>query len=252
MPLVSFEGVCKRYRRGGREVVALDDVWLGVEAGEFVGVWGGRRSGKSALLRVAAGIELADAGAVRFAGRDLARLSAGERARLLRREIGFVSPSLEVGRASLAGRGQRVVDYVALPLISAGWDLDDAEVRARHELDRVGAAGCADAAAFELSPGEATRVAIARALVRDPRLLLVDEPATTPSPTERDEVRALVRALGADPGVTLILVSEEVAFVREAARVMSIGDGRLLSTDRPGTVLPFPGGRAARRERPAP
>jgi ABC-type methionine transport system ATPase subunit len=251
MALLSIEGVSKQYRHGRRDVVVLDDVWLEVEVGEFVGIWGARRSGKSTLLRVACGIELPDSGVVRIDGRDLARLSAAQRSRLLRRDIGFAATSLESWRGWNASRSEGVLDHVALPLISEAWDLDEATVRAREELDRVGAVDCADATPFELSSGEATRVALARALIRRPRLLLVDEPAITLNPTERDEIRELLHALAGASKLTVIVASEEVAALRGAQRVVSIGDGRLLSTDRPGTVVPFPGERTARTEHPA-
>jgi ABC-type polar amino acid transport system ATPase subunit len=124
-------------------------------------------------------------------------------------------------------------------------------VRAREELDRLGAADCAEAVPLELSPGEATRVALARALIRGPRLLLVDEPPIAPSPTEWDEIRALLRSLAGESNLALIVASEEVSALRGATRAVSIGDGRLVSSDRPGTVVPFPGERTARTERPA-
>jgi ABC-type sulfate/molybdate transport systems ATPase subunit len=114
----------------------------------------------------------------------------------------------------------------------------------------VGAADCAEAVPFDLSPGEATRVALALALIRGPKLLLVDEPAIAPSPSEVDEIRELLRSL-AGSNLAVIVASEEVAALRGAPRVVSIGHGRLVSTDRPGTVVPFPGERTARTEHPA-
>lgn len=234
MALLSFEGVGKRYRRWGREVVILDDVRLEIDPGDFVGVWGSRRAGKSTLLRLAAGIELADTGVVRFDGRDLRRMSSRECARLWRREIGFVSPERRAGPA------EQVVAHVAMPLASDGWAPADAAAAARRMLDRVAAAGCASAATYELSPGEQTLVALARALIRQPRLLLVDEPAITQSPSERDRICEVLRSVGRQPELTVIVASEDLSPLRSAGRMMSIGEGRVLTADRPGTVVPFP------------
>ena len=109
MTLLSLDGVTKRYARGYREVEALADVGLEVEAGDFVAIWGGSRSGKTTLLRVAAGIESPDGGRVTFDGHDLATLSRRARARLLLTDIGCV---WQTGRIT---RGLSVLDHVALP-----------------------------------------------------------------------------------------------------------------------------------------
>jgi putative ABC transport system ATP-binding protein len=241
MALLSFEQVSKRYLDlGVHEHVVLDGVSFDIEAGTSAGIWGPRRSGKSTLLRIAAGIELPDAGVVRFEGRDITMLSDRERARLVRTKIGLAPSNWR------ETRNVRVVEHVALPLLSGGASMREACVKARGALERVGATSRADAAIFELSPGERTRVAIARALVREPALLLVDEPALTPSPTERDELYALLRSLGDERGLTLLVVSEDLAAIRTARQAMTISDGTLRSSQRSGRVLPFPEDRAQR------
>jgi putative ABC transport system ATP-binding protein len=241
MALLAFEGVSKRYLDlGVHEHVVLDDVSFEIEAGTSAGIWGVRRSGKSTLLRIAAGIELPDAGVVLFEGRDITRLSDRERARLVRTQIGLAPSSWR------ETRNVRVVEHVALPLLSNSASMREASVKARAVLERVGATGRADAPIFELSPGERTRVAIARALVRDPALLLVDEPALTPSPTERDELYALLRSLAGERGLTLVVASEDLAAIRTARQAMTISDGTLRSSQRAGRVVPFPEDRAQR------
>jgi ABC-type methionine transport system ATPase subunit len=248
MALLSFEGVSKRYRQGRRDVLVLDDVWLELDEDDFVGVWGARRAGKSTLLRLAAGIEPPDAGRVRFGGRDLASLSGRERARTLRREIGYVSTAFEMAHAWQAGRGERVVDYVTIPLIGDGWEPRRAATEARRRLSGLGVGDVADARASELSAGERICAALARALVRDPRLLIVDEPAIPPSPEERDSIRELLRGLSERPGLTLVVASEDVGSLRGAGRVLSVGDGRVLSSERAGQVVAFPGEQSVRRK----
>jgi predicted ABC-type transport system involved in lysophospholipase L1 biosynthesis ATPase subunit len=245
MALLSLEQVSKRHRSGRREVVVLDGVSLDVDSGDYVGIWGAPRAGKSSLLRLAAGIELPDAGSVRFDGRDLAKLSSRERALLLRRSIGYVSTPLDSARWN-AGRSDRVLDHVAEPLLGDRRRPTDARAAARRALDHVGATACIHAATHELSTGERTRVALARALVRAPRLLLIDEPALMPSPNERDAIRVLLRSLLGDSDMTLIVASEDVGALRGVPRLLSVGEGRLLSTDRDGTVLPFRREQAAR------
>lgn len=246
MALLSLEGVSKRYRRGRREVLVLDDVWLRVDAGDHVAVWGERRAGKSTLLRLAAGIELPDEGIARFDGRSLAELSASERTCLLRDTIGFVAAPVGAWDEN---RRMRVLDYVAVPLLADGWTPGrDAAALARSALERVGVPHCGDLHPGELSLGERTRVAIARALIREPRLLLIDEPAATPSPSEQDEIRALLRSLAHGEDLTLVVASQEPAILRGAGRVVSVSDGRVLTSERPGTVLSLR--EAARRREP--
>lgn len=241
MPLLSFERVSKRYLDlGAREQTVLDGVSFEIEPGASVGLWGLRRSGKSTLLRIASGIELPDAGVVRFEGRDITTLSDRERARLVRTKIGLAPSSWR------ETRNVSVVECVALPLLSAGASMREACVTARAALERVGATGRADAPVLELSPGERTRVAIARALVRDPSLLLVDEPGLTPSPSERDEIYALLRSLAGERGLTLVVASEDLAAIRTARQAMTISDGTVRSSHRSGRVVPFPEDRVKR------
>jgi predicted ABC-type transport system involved in lysophospholipase L1 biosynthesis ATPase subunit len=241
MSLLAFEAVLKRAPdEAGRPLALLDGVSFEIEAGESAGIWGMRRSGKSTLLRIAAGLEAPDGGAVRFEGRDLARLSRAEIARLLRAKIGFAPLERH------ATRNELVVDRVALPALSLGASLRDAHKAARRVLERVGMTSRADARLAELSPGEHTRVAIARGLVRDPALLLVDEPGATPSPAERDAICALLRSLAKDPALALLVASEDVAAIRATNRAMTLADGALRSTDRAAEVIRFPRQRAGR------
>jgi len=239
-PLLSFENVTKHYREpGGQTLRVLDRVSFELEAGDSAGVFGLRRSGKTTLLRVAAGIERADSGTVRLDGHDVATMSEAAHARLLRDKIGLAPVGWH------ATRGQRVVDFVSLPLLSNDTSFHDANVIARHALERVGATSRADARVAELSPGERTRVSIARALARGPVVLLVDEPSVTPSPGERDEIHSLLRSFAHDPGLTVVVASEDIAAIRTARRAMTISDGQLrVSGQRPGRLIPFPDGRS--------
>jgi ABC-type lipoprotein export system ATPase subunit len=239
-PLLSFENVTKRYREpGGQTIAVLDDVSFKLDAGDSIGILGLRRSGKSTLLRIAAAIEQPDSGIVRFDGEDIGALSEAARAQLVREKIGLAPAVWH------ATRGQRVVDFVALPVLSNNESFHDATVIARQALERAGATSRADARVADLSPGERTRVSIARALARNPVLLLVDEPSVTPSPGERDEIHELLRSFARDPSVTMIVASEDVAAIRTARRPMTISDGKIrMRGGRSGRLIQFPEGRA--------
>jgi lipoprotein-releasing system ATP-binding protein len=235
-PLLSFENVGKRYPDGSREIVVLDRACFEVDEGAFTGVWGARRAGKSTLLRLMAGVERPDTGRVRFEGRDMAGMSLLKRERLLREEIALMS----MGDWHPIAR-ETVVEHVALSLGSSMSSMSDARSRARRVLNRVGISSHADDLTGSLSLTERMRAILARALVREPRLLLVDEPASLPSLSERDALYGLLREITRASGMTLVIASEEMAPLHGAEVVMSIGDGELCSTDERGTVVHFPG-----------
>lgn len=235
MTLLSFSQVTKRYPRGREQLAVLDGVSMEVDAEDHVGLWGPRRAGKSTLLRIAAGLEQPDAGSVCWDGRVIGQMSPGERARLLR--------GGGIGLASTDWRPQpnhRALEHVALPLLSDRTSLRGAKIQARRALDRVDAGYCADLWTHRLSLGELMRVALARALVRGPRLLLVDEPAVLPSPIESEEFYALLRNLGRGGGLAVIVASEDLGAIQSAPRVLTIGEGRLLSMESAAVVVPFP------------
>ncbi len=244
-PLLSFLNVSKRYPDGGREILVLDRVSLEIDAGSSVGVYGPRRSGKSTLLRLAAGIALADSGSVSFEGSDIARMAAGERGRLLRGKIAFVSAA-----DWRATAGESVLDHVATSLGSEGLTMREARRRAIRVLDEV-EVGVASAAELttSLSLTERARVMLARALAREPRMLVLDELGLLPNLGDRDRFFALLRSSTRERDTTLLMASEEMSALQGVGVMMSIGDGELLSTDTRGTVVQLPGRRRAGAER---
>jgi putative ABC transport system ATP-binding protein len=234
---VSFESVSKRYRDGGRDIVVLKEASFVLERGVFIGVWGSRRSGKSTLLRLMAGVESPDAGKVSFDGADLAEMTSSRRERLLRGDIALV--------AAMDWRpypGESVVDYVALSLGSSMSSIAEARCTARLGLDRVGMTDHADSMTGSLSMAERMRAMLARAIAHKPRVLLVDEPALVPSLVERDALYALLREVARERGLTMVVASEDMTPLHGAEVVMSIGDGELCSTDERGVIVGFPGG----------
>jgi ABC-type lipoprotein export system ATPase subunit len=247
-PLLSLQNVSKRYPDGNREILVLDRVSVEIDAGVSVGVYGTRRSGKSTLLRLAAGIALPDTGTVSFQGRDIARMSGSERGQLLRGEIAFVSAT-----DWRANPGERVGEHVATSLGSEGVTMREAKRRALRVLERVGV-GAADAEelASSLSLTERARVMLARALAREPRLLVLDEPALMPNLGDRDRFYALLREQAHEHHMTLLLASEEMAALQGVGVLMSIADGELLSSEERGTVVPLPGRRRSGAERSGP
>jgi predicted ABC-type transport system involved in lysophospholipase L1 biosynthesis ATPase subunit len=243
MTLLSLTQVTRRYGDGRRKVTVLDRVSMEVDAEDFLGIWGPRRSGKTTLLRVAAGIEMPDSGAVCFDGRVLTEMGPNERARTLRAHgiahvCGDWQPQLN----------QLCIDSVAMALLGDRVSLREARPLARRALERVGAGACAEEWTGRLSPGERMQLALARGLAREPRLLLVDEPAVSPSPIECQELYALLRSLARTDGLAIVLASEDLAALEGTRRIMSISGGDLRSMDSEGVVVSFPGRYNGRAE----
>jgi ABC-type polar amino acid transport system ATPase subunit len=220
--LIEIDGLRKAF--GAR--VVLDGVSLRVAAGEAVALMGPSGAGKTTLLRCINGLERADAGTVRVAGKTLAAGAASDDRALaaIRREVGFVFQTWNLfhNRTVLGNVIEAPVHVARVPVA-------DATARARALLDEVGIAHRADARPTELSGGEQQRAAIARALAMGPSVLLLDEPTSALDPERALALVVLLRRLGAG-GLTLVTVTHDAAFARElGARVIRIGAGRILS-----------------------
>lgn len=231
MALLDLDSVSKRYSQGSRERVALTAVSLQVDAGELVGVVGRRRSGRTTLLQVAAGIEPPTEGAVSFAGVPLARrpmLGAPE-------GIGYVMTSF---LESIAGT---VLEHVAAPVMGLGAAPGEARLRAYELLLRVGAADAASAPAPELDPAEAVRVAIARALATRPRLLLADDPVLGVRLAERDALLELLASLAHDDGVGVLATLDSGGELYGCDRAVTLDMGELRGETLPrrAPVIPL-------------
>ena len=199
-----------------------------------------RLAGKTTLLEVAAGLELPDSGSVLWEGDDLAKMSVDRRARYRRRR-GIALASCDWRpRAS-----EPVVTHVATPLYSDTLKIGEAERCAHRALERVGASQLGHRTTDRLGVSDRVRVELARALVGEPRVLLVDEPAILPRPSEARELFALLHELPTQLGVALVIASEEVTAVRGAHRVMNL-DGKLYSTEPRRKVVELRPGRGTR------
>ncbi len=230
MSLLELEHVGRRYACGLHDRVALRDVSLELDAGEFVAVWGLRRSGRSTLLRVAAGVEAPDTGVVRFGGRDLAD-GHGD---VLGRGIGFAQKRFR------ADEGQSVLDDVMVGQLARGVCSALARARARDALERAGVGHSAELRPNELDGAEVVRVAVARVLALKPQLLIIDEPTLGVELLARDAIQLLLRSL-ADEGIAVLASTGESTGLSGADRALALGDGELRGslTPRLAAVVPL-------------
>ncbi len=215
-PLFRARGLGKTYRTGAVDVHALREVDLDVERGEFIVLLGPSGSGKSTLLNILGGLDVPSAGTLYFGDTELTRAGEGELTRYRREHVGFVFqfynliPSLTV-RENVA----LVTDIVAHPM-----PVDEA-------VDRVGLTPRRDHFPAQLSGGEQQRVAIARAIVKQPEVLLCDEPTGALDYHTGKLVLEVLAGVNRDIGTTTIVITHNAAIAGMADRVIHLGDGRI-------------------------
>ncbi|MHB8522546.1 MAG: ABC transporter ATP-binding protein [Limisphaerales bacterium] len=222
-PLLRARGLTKSYRLGKRAVDVLCGVDLRVERGDFVALRGASGSGKSTLLHLLGGLDLPDAGEIRFAGRDLATLRNSELAQFRNQRIGFVFQAYHLLPELDA------LENVCLPARLARLAAAEAEARGRELLARVGLAARWDHRPAELSGGEQQRVAIARSLMNHPDVVLADEPTGNLDSHRGGEIIELLGALWEERRVTVIIATHDAKVAARAQRVLELADGRIQS-----------------------
>jgi putative ABC transport system ATP-binding protein len=219
MSLITVDNLKKDYTSGKLVVRALQGVDFTVERGEFVSVVGPSGCGKSTLLYVLGGMLTASGGRVTVDGLDITGASGGELTAYRRKKVGFVFQkfnlisSLSVaGNLEIAGaiRGRR-----------AG-----AVSRIETTLENVGLTHKRGAKPLELSQGEQQRVAIARALVKEPALILADEPTGNLDSENSDNILRLFRDLSDRQGQTIVMITHNRSLAAETDRIISMKDGR--------------------------
>lgn len=232
MSLLALEHVGKRYGSGAQSRIALREVSFEIQPRELVAVWGRRRSGRSTLMRVAAGIERPDTGRVLFEGRDLyAPRTHG---------LDVVCYCRTSFRPA---EGQLVLDQLVLGQLSRGIAVAEARARAADALHAVGAKDLIASRCGDLDPAERVRVAIARALVREPRVLVIDEPTIGVDPLVRDGLLKLLRSL-ANEGIAVLTSTGDAAGLEDADRALTLSDGELNGSVAPDTAAVIPLRRA--------
>lgn len=229
MALLELQGITKIYDQGKIEVPALRGIDLTVETGEFTTVFGPSGSGKTTLLNMIGCLDKPTAGRIAFNSQDLGELEKKGLAMVRRNNIGFVFQS-----------------YNLIPVLTAYENVEFAirlvnkyhkkEVRERvlRILDAVGLAGLEDRKPNELSGGQKQRVAIARALVKEPKLILADEPSANLDSKTSEEVLQVMLKMNQELGTTFIFSTHDPRVMEYARRLIEIRDGQIAKDQRRG------------------
>ncbi|GAA5174434.1 ABC transporter ATP-binding protein [Niveibacterium umoris] len=220
-PVVAMRGVSKAYRLGAVQVPALHAADVDVRSGEMVALTGPSGSGKSTLLHIAGLIDTADAGSYALAGTATMQLDETRRTHLRRNAIGFVFQSFNLVPV------MTVAENVEYPLFLDGMPRREARDRVAAMLARVGLADRAKHRPDELSGGQRQRVAIARALVKQPRLLIADEPTANLDSHTADEVIAVIRELCHEAGTACLIATHDDRLTAHCDRVLALRDGAI-------------------------
>jgi putative ABC transport system ATP-binding protein len=218
--ILKVTNLSKVYGKGDTQIKALDNVSFGVDKGEFVAIVGPSGSGKSTLLHILGGVDTPSSGQVLVDGTDICALDQTKLAIFRRRQIGLIYqfynliPILNVD------------ENITLPLLLDGRSLDEA--RLKELVTTLGLADRVGHLPNQLSGGQQQRVSIGRALINNPALVLADEPTGNLDSANSKEIISLLKLSNQRYHQTLIVVTHDRDIARQADRIISFGDGRIV------------------------
>lgn len=222
-PIIRVEHLRKVYRVGKEKVVALNDVSLAVEPGEFCCIVGASGSGKSTLLNQLAGLEKPTRGQVFIGKHCISEMDENSLAKFRQAHLGFIFQSYNLLGSMTAA------ENVALPLMFQGVDRKTRLELAKAELARMGLASRADHRPTEMSGGQQQRVGIARAFVSKPRVIFADEPTGNLDSITSKQVLYRMLQISKQMGTTFVMVTHEPELASCADRIITILDGKVQS-----------------------
>jgi putative ABC transport system ATP-binding protein len=227
MPLLDIKNVKKEYRKGDKSVMALCGVNLAIEKGEFLSIVGPSGSGKSTLLNIVGCLDTPTSGSVLYNGRELGCLSEQQLSDYRRDNIAFIFQSYNLIPVLT------VRENVELPLvIERKFSKQEMAKKALAVIESVGLGGMADRLPKELSGGQEQRVAIARALVKDPLVVLADEPTANLDSATAEDVITIMQTMNSKRETTFVFSTHDLRMERHAKRIVTLRDGAIEKDER--------------------
>ncbi len=219
--LIEFDEVCKYYQMGDTTVKAADHITMKIEKGEFVAIVGQSGSGKSTCMNIIGCLDVPTYGTYRLNGRDVGKMNKDELAEIRNEMLGFIFQQYNLlPKLSL-------LENVEVPLVYAGISLAERNIRAREVLEQVGLGDKLKNRPNQLSGGQQQRVSIARALVRNPPVILADEPTGALDSHTGREVLGLLQQLHKQ-GHTVVLITHDNSIAVQADRIIRLEDGQVV------------------------
>ena len=220
MAIIKLQNINKIYRTDEIETVALENVNLEVEKGEFLSIMGPSGCGKSTLLNIIGLLDTPTDGTVSINDLDTSKLSDKQLAQFRNKTLGFVFQSFHLINSL------NVIDNVMLPLLYRSMSDKERKETAKLMLERVGLSHRAYHYPAQLSGGQCQRVAIARAIVGNPEIILADEPTGNLDSKMGSEIMELLHELNVKDGRTIVMVTHNEAQAKETSRIVRFFDGR--------------------------
>ena len=220
-PLIEFRHFCKTYQMGDTLIRAANDISMKIERGEFVAIVGQSGSGKSTCMNIIGCLDVPTHGVYRLNGRDVGKMNRNELAAVRNEMLGFIFQQYNLlPRLNL-------MENVEVPLVYAGVSRAERHARAREVLEQVGLGDKLKNRPNQLSGGQQQRVSIARALVRNPPVILADEPTGALDSHTGREVLGLLQQLHKQ-GHTVVLITHDNSIAVQADRIIRLEDGRVV------------------------
>jgi len=221
--MIRLQDITKVYPMGKRELTVLRDVNIHIEQGELVAIMGPSGSGKSTMLNLIGCLDKPTSGSYYLEDREVSRLSSGELAQIRGQKVGFVFQTF-----NLLPRLSALANVELGTRYCGGGDRN----RAMEALDKVGLSDRANHRPTELSGGEQQRVAIARALVKNPPLILADEPTGNLDSRSGEEIISILTSLHAEQGITLLIVTHDTNIAHQCQRIIHFKDGQVVEEEK--------------------
>ena len=219
--LIELKDVYKIYQMGDTTVKAADHITMKIDKGEFVAIVGQSGSGKSTCMNIIGCLDVPTHGVYRLNGRDVGKMSRNELASVRNEMLGFIFQQYNLlPRLNL-------MENVEVPLVYAGVSCAERHARAREVLEQVGLGDKLKNRPNQLSGGQQQRVSIARALVRNPPVILADEPTGALDSHTGREVLGLLQQLHKQ-GHTVVLITHDNSIAVQADRIIRLEDGRVV------------------------
>ncbi len=219
--LLTGKELKKTYLMGKTEVHALQGVNVNVETGEFIVFAGPSGSGKTTLLNLCGLIDTIDSGSLWFEGEDMSKASEKKLVHLRKNKIGFVFQNFNLTPVWTA------YENVEFPLLLINTPANKRKEMVKKYLERVGIWDRRHHKPSQLSGGEQQRVAIARSLVKQPQLVIADEPTANLDSHNTGEIIKLMTELNHEEGITFLIASHDPIVIQAAAKVLHMRDGRM-------------------------
>jgi lipoprotein-releasing system ATP-binding protein len=218
--LIEVENLSKSYPTGSTQLHVLNQLSFSIKAGEAVCLLGASGAGKSTLLQILGTLDRPSEGRVLYRGEDLFALNDEHLAQFRNKKMGFVFQFHHLIQELTA------LENTMLPALIAGESKQETEAEALKWLEFMGLSDRAEHFPSQLSGGELQRVAIARALIRNPEVLFADEPTGNLDSANSQKIQDLFFELRNKLGITLVVVTHDLAFANKFARVFKVKDGR--------------------------